>query len=133
MPYLIAFLAGALVFAVLDAVFITQIALPAYEATVPHLMAEDVNWPAAILFYVGYVAGVIWLVVRPARLHGWGWGMVLGQAAVLGLVGYGTFALTSMAVLEGWSWELVLTDTLWGAVASVAIAVSGLLAARRFG
>lgn len=38
------------------------------------------------------------------------------EAMILGLCIYGIYELTNMAVLKQWKWEIVVIDSIWGAV-----------------
>ena len=38
------------------------------------------------------------------------------EAMILGLCIYGIYELTNMAILKRWSWEVVMIDSIWGAV-----------------
>lgn len=38
------------------------------------------------------------------------------EAMILGLCIYGIYELTNMAVLKRWTWEVVMIDSIWGAV-----------------
>jgi uncharacterized membrane protein len=37
------------------------------------------------------------------------------DASILGLVVYGVYETTNMAILKKWKWQTVIMDTLWGA------------------
>jgi uncharacterized membrane protein len=86
-----------------------------YRPGIGHLMSERPNAWAALSFYVLYAAGVSYLVVQPAlaaRLPG----EAFLRGGVLGLVAYGTYDLTSLAVLRGWPLGVTVIDMLWGMV-----------------
>ena len=38
------------------------------------------------------------------------------EAMILGLCIYGIYELTNMAILKRWTWEVVMIDSIWGAV-----------------
>lgn len=38
------------------------------------------------------------------------------DAMILGLCIYGIYELTNMAVIKRWTWEVVMIDSIWGAV-----------------
>jgi uncharacterized membrane protein len=72
------------------------------------------RWGAAILVYLLIPLGVM-LFVRPhlgekaTMWHALGWG------AVFGLVVYGVYDLTCLAVMEKYTLKLTLVDMAWGA------------------
>jgi uncharacterized membrane protein len=133
MTHLAAF-AGALVaMVVIDSIALTRLLRPMFEREVPHLLAEKPNLVAAAVFYAIYAAGVTWLVIRPGLAEEWGWPRLLANAAVLGVVAYGTFELTSMAVMRGWAWSMVVIDMAWGTLLTALVAAAGFAAARAAG
>ena len=66
MPTLILFAAAAIVLAVLDAIVLTTFMAPLFRAQIGHLMLESPRAIPALIFYAGYVAGLTYLVTRPA-------------------------------------------------------------------
>jgi uncharacterized membrane protein len=128
MRYLIGYGATAVAFVVLDACWLTFMGPKFYKPVLGDMMTGQVRILPAILFYVMYVAGIQFLAVRTATS--------LGQAAlagaVLGVVAYATYDLTSHAILRNWSWTITLTDVAWGMVASAAGAAAGFWAISRF-
>lgn len=117
-------------FLAIDMVWLGLIAQGFYEDQLGDLMRETVNWPVAIAFYLLYVAGALILVVRPALAAGRG-GQALLMGALLGVVAYGTYDLTNLAVLEGFPGTVAVVDTIWGGVLTAATSGIGYLIARR--
>jgi len=71
------------------------------------------RWGAALLVYLLIPAGLV-LFARPAPGDG-----VLAAAArgaVFGLVLYGVYDLTNLAVLEKWTLRMTLADIAWGSI-----------------
>jgi uncharacterized membrane protein len=66
------------------------------------------------------------LAIRSAG--GWREAALLGAA--LGLVAYGTYALTDQAILKVWATKLTVLDMAWGAFATAAAATAGYWASR---
>lgn len=99
----------------LDSLWLTKISPKLYKEQIGHLMADKPNLPAAGLFYIIYILGLVVFVVQPAVDKG----SVLYAAtrgALFGLVAYATFDLTSLAVLKNWPLKITLIDLTWGAV-----------------
>ena len=117
-------------FLVVDFVWLILMSPRFYEPRIGHLMAAEVTWLPAIVFYLLFVAGLVVLVVAPGlaanRL-----GSTLARAALLGVVAYGTYDLTNLATLEGWPLSLTVVDMVWGAALSVIVASVGLAVGRR--
>jgi uncharacterized membrane protein len=102
-----------------------------YEPRIGHLMADQVTWLAAIVFYLLFVVGVVVLVVAPGLSAG-APGSTLARAALLGVIAYATYDLTNLATLRDWPLSVTVVDIVWGAVLSVIVAFVGLTAGRRF-
>lgn len=102
-------------FLVIDLVWLGLLARSFYKDHLGHLMRAHVNWPAAMAFYLVFVAGIIVFVVWPAiERESLGYALLLG--AFFGLVTYAAYDLTSLAVMEGFPLKIALVDLLWGAV-----------------
>jgi len=126
--YLTAYGATALVFLVLDAIWLTIMVDRLYRPGIGHLMLERPNLAAAVPFYFLYVIGVVVFAVLPG-LRAQDWTTSLWMGALLGLVAYGTYDLTNLATLRGWSVSVSLADMAWGSVLTAAAATGGMLAA----
>jgi uncharacterized membrane protein len=109
----ILYLVTAVVFFAMDFAGIRYLVRPVFERHVGHLLAEPMRLASAGIFYLFYVAGVLWFVSLPALREGAPL-QALTNGAVLGLLAYGTYELTNYATLEAWSFEQVLVDGLWG-------------------
>ncbi len=95
-----------------------------------HLMRADVNWAAAIVFYLIFVTGIIVLAVWPAvERQSLGHAVALG--ALLGLVTYAAYDLTNLATLEGFPFKVVLVDMTWGTVLCASVSSVTYLASTR--
>jgi uncharacterized membrane protein len=81
---------------------------------------------AAGAFYVLYVTGLMVMVIWPA-VQGGSVGQAILYGAVLGLVAYGTYDLTNLAVMKGFTTRIAMIDLAWGTVLTGA--VSGLVTA----
>jgi uncharacterized membrane protein len=62
----------------------------------------------AVLCYLLLVIGLYYFIIREHR--------PVFDAFLLGLVIYGVYETTSYALLKKWKWNIVLMDTLWGAI-----------------
>lgn len=114
----------------LDAVMLTFVMAPLFTAHIGPIMADPMRLGPAALFYLGYVAGLLWLVSLPALRDG---RAVVAPAAVVGAMAYGTYELTSYAILRDWHLSMVLADMAWGTVVTAVAAWAGVAAARRWG
>lgn len=126
-----AYLVAAVVMLALDTVWLLAVASPLYRAELGDRIAEQPDLLAGGLFYVGYVAALLWFAVRPGLAAG-SVRVAATHGALLGLAAYGTWALTNRAVLAGWPWALVPLDVAWGAVLSAITSGVTVLVARRW-
>lgn len=127
-PLLFAYGATALVFLVLDAVWLSTMAARLYRPAIGHLMADGFALAPAAIFYVVYVLGIVVFAVAPALQTG-RWTSALGLGALLGLVAYATYDLTNQATLRAWPWHLTLADLCWGTFVTAVAAAAGQRAA----
>jgi uncharacterized membrane protein len=129
MSYLAAYVASMIIFLGLDAVWLSVMGPRLYRPVLGDMLAQTLNAPAAIAFYVIYGLGIMVLAVAPALREG-----VAGRAAlngaVLGFVAYATYDLTNQATLRVWSTRLTLADIAWGAALTALAAYAGFQAAR---
>lgn len=131
MTYVVAYIATAVIFLGLDAIWLSRIALGMYRRELGSLLLEKPNLLIAGAFYLLYVAGIVILAIAPALGDG-GWIRALLMGAVLGLVAYGTYDITNLSTLKGWSTLLALIDIAWGTALSAVSAAIGLWVVRLF-
>jgi uncharacterized membrane protein len=118
------------IFFAIDLVWLGAIAKNFYRQHIGHLLAADVNWPAAVLFYLVYIAGIVYFAVRPAIETG-GATRALAHGAVLGFIAYATYDLTNQATMRDWPVLVTVVDLLWGTVLTAAVAYLSVQASSR--
>lgn len=128
--YLIAYAAAASVFLVADALWLGAIAKDLYRAQIGHLLAPTFRLGPAALFYLMYLAGVIYFAVTPALASG-RWQDAVLPGALLGFLAYGTYDFTSWAVMRDWPAGITFIDLAWGTALTAAAATAGAAAAIR--
>src|SRR5438067_9872647 len=89
------YLAAALVMGVLDFLWLRTMVDPLYRPALGAVLAEKPNMPAAIAFYLIYLAGVVIFAIRPALAAG-DWRTALARGALFGLFAYATYDLTNL-------------------------------------
>ena len=132
MTLVVLYLVTVVVFLAVDAVMLSAVMNPLFRAHVGELMAESPRLEIAALFYLVYAGGILWFCSWPALASG-GWSAAALNGAVLGLMAYGTYEFTNMAVMKGWSWNMVAADVVWGAVLTGGSAAAGVLAVQALG
>ena len=90
MIYVKAYIGVLIAFIVLDAIWLGLIAKSLYASQLGDLMRDNPNMLAAALFYIFYVAGVVFFAVQPS-LTSASWWTALLNGAVLGALAYGTY------------------------------------------
>ena len=131
MTYVVAYIATAIFFLGLDALWLSRVALGLYRRELGGLLLERPNLPVAAAFYLLYVGGIVVLAIAPALGDG-GWPRVLLMGAVLGLVAYGTYDITNLSTLKGWSVKLAIIDIAWGTALTAVSATIGYLVVTAF-
>jgi uncharacterized membrane protein len=118
------------VFLVIDMIWLGVVARSFYQNQMGHLMRAQVNWVAAIAFYLLFVAGVVALAVWPAvERQSFAHALILG--ALLGCVTYAAYDLTNLATLEGFPLKVALVDLAWGTVLCATVSAVTYLASLR--
>ena len=124
MSHAIAYGVTAIVFLGLDYVWLAWVAKDFYARSLGPLMREAPDFMAAGVFYLFYVAGIVFFAAMPAE----SWKGALARGALLGLLAYGTYDMTNLATLKGWPWRMAAVDMAWGATLTALAALGGYLA-----
>lgn len=124
-----AYVVTAGVFLAADAVMLRLVMKPLFDKHLGDAILASPRLGAAVVFYLFYVAGAVWLVSLPA-LRADAPMQALINGAILGALAYGTYEFTSYAVMRDWSLEQVVVDGLWGTFITGVSVWLGVLAAR---
>jgi uncharacterized membrane protein len=116
----------------LDMVWLGVAAKNFYTKQMGFLMTPKVNWAAAILFYLLFLAGLVVFVIAPAVEKG-SWVRALMFGALFGLVTYATYDLTNLATLKDWPLVLTVVDLTWGMALAGSVSVGTYLIASKIG
>lgn len=106
-------------FTVIDGIWLGFIAPHFYRANIGHLMRDQPDLVAAMLFYMIFLIGLNFFVITPQREASLGTATLHG--ALFGFVTYATFDLTSAAVFKGFPYLVVFIDMIWGATLCASI------------
>ena len=118
--YLKVYFVALSVFLVVDLTWIGFIARTFYQDQLGFILASSPNWTAAIIFYMIFIAGLLFFSIIPA-LKDTALKTGLIRAALFGLVTYGTYDLTNLALIKGWPVSVTVVDMIWGMVLSVTV------------
>lgn len=122
--WLASYLLTSLVFFAIDMVWLGVLAKNLYRKYLFGLMADQVNWTAAIVFYLLFIVGIFVFVILPAvEKNSLITALLLG--AFFGIVTYATYDLTNLATLKNWPLPIVFIDIAWGAVLTSLVSMAG--------
>jgi len=111
---------SVVVFAVIDFIWLGFVAKNFYQERLGHLLG-DVNWVAAVIFYLLFLVGLTIFATYPAVVRGTIY-TALTFGALFGFFTYVTYDLTNLATLRDWPIAVVLVDIAWGTFISAAVA-----------
>jgi len=124
------FLIALPVFFIIDMVWLVLVAKKFYQEQIGFLMKPDINWLAAIIFYLLFIAGLVIFVISPAvEKHSWVHALIFG--ALFGLITYATYDLTNLATLKDWPLLVTVVDLIWGSVLASSISLITYLIANK--
>lgn len=129
MQLAVLYISTAVLFLAVDAVMLRSVMAPLFERHIGHIMLDDIRFGAAAVFYLFYVAGLVYLVSWSALNANAPLAALIG-GAILGAVAYGTYEFTSYAILRDWSLQMVAADTVWGAALTGGAAWGGVTITR---
>jgi len=119
--WIILWIAAAVLFLIIDMVWLLWLGRSFYVSEIGDLLRQPPNLGAAGAFYVLYVTGLMIMVIWPAvQAQSVPQAVLFG--ALLGLVAYGTYDLTNLAVMKGFTTKIAIIDMLWGTVLTSAVA-----------
>jgi uncharacterized membrane protein len=130
--YGVAWVATAVVFLGLDAVWLSISASRLYRPLLGGLLRDGFLLAPAVLFYLIYTVGIVVFAISPEFASG-PWSTAGLRGAFLGLFGYAVYDLTNQATLRDWPLAITVADLLWGTLLTAIAAIAGLMAARAFG
>jgi uncharacterized membrane protein len=120
------------VFFVIDMIWLGLVAKDFYRLQIGSLMKSNVNWTAAIIFYLIFITGLVVFVISPAvEKNSWIQALLFG--ALFGFVCYATYDLTNLAVTKDWPLLVTIVDLIWGAVLAASVSIITYFIANKIG
>jgi len=116
------FLIALPVFFIIDIIWLVLVARKFYQTQIGFLMKPEINWTAAIIFYLLFIAGLVLFVIAPA-VEKQSWVHALIYGALFGLITYATYDLTNLATLKDWPVLVTIVDLIWGTVLAASISL----------
>lgn len=114
------FLLVAIIFVVIDSVWISVVANKFYKQQIGGLLKPKPDFVAAGIFYALYVSGIVFFALDPA-LQDESLTTAIGRGALLGLLMYATYDLTNQSVLKNWPYKMTVVDMAWGTFVTAAV------------
>ena len=126
----VATLIASLIFLIIDVIWLSFATKSFYRPLIGNLLTDKPVMWAAALFYILYVFGMALVVIQPC-LDSASLFKTVYTGFIFGLVAYGTYNLTNMAVLKGWSPTVTFVDMFWGGSLTAISATTGLYIAKK--
>ncbi len=127
--YIKLYFATLVVFFAVDMIWLGLVARDFYKKHLGFIMSPEINWYAALIFYLIFIAGVLVFVVIPG-IRTDGLTLMLIKAAFFGLITYATYDLTNMATLKNWPAIVTIVDMIWGMVLTTLVSLGGYAAGK---
>ena len=127
---IVATLISSLIFLIIDVIWLSFATKSFYRPLIGQLLTEKPVMWAAALFYILYVFGMAIVVIQPC-INTESLFKTVYTGFVFGLVAYGTYNLTNMAVVKGWSPTVTFVDMFWGGSLTAVSASTGLYLAKK--
>jgi uncharacterized membrane protein len=121
---LISYALTFVVFFIVDMAWLGLIAKDLYKKYLGDFLSEQVNWTAAVIFYLLFIVGVFIFAIMPAvEKNSVVSAITLG--ALFGFFTYATYDLTNLATLKNWPITIVFIDIIWGSVLTGIVSTAG--------
>jgi uncharacterized membrane protein len=102
-------LISAIIFVLIDSIYLNLIK-KYFDKQITRVQGTPIklNYLAILLCYIFLIFGINYFIIKPNRS--------VQDAFLLGIIIYGVYETTNMALFAKWSWLTVLIDTLWGGI-----------------
>lgn len=117
MSVIVAYISILVVFGIIDAIWITQVAVGMYRTMLGDAMLDTVRILPAVIFYFAFPIGIVVFAVMPG-LREDSVVSTIGLAMLYGALCYATYDLTNYATLKAWTPLVTVIDIVYGAVVS---------------
>lgn len=131
LQWILLWVVAAVLFLVIDMVWLLWLGRSIYVSEIGEILRQPPNFSAAAAFYVLYVSGLMVMVIWPA-VQAQSVSQALIRGAILGLIAYGTYDLTNLAVMKGFTTRIAIIDMIWGTVLTASVSALTVGVASRF-
>ncbi|MDO5770034.1 MAG: DUF2177 family protein [Psychrobacter sp.] len=133
MGYVWTYLTAIVLFLGIDSVWLKTMTGTFYAPRIGHLLADKPNMAAAGVFYLFYLFALCVIILYPQIKAGASLGHIFMLGALIGLMAYGTYDFTCLALFKDYDTTAALVDFVWGGVLTGTISVATAWLATRFG
>ena len=120
----LSYLMTAVVFFAIDLIWLGLIAKGMYDRLLGNLLAENVNWTAAMIFYFIFIIGIFIFAILPGvEKESMSHSLIYG--VLFGFFTYATYDLTNLATLKDWPTKIIFIDIIWGMILTGTVATAG--------
>ena len=113
MNFLKQYIIAALLFLILDSIWLGILAREMYQVKLGPVVNLEFDFGVAAFFYLFYIAGMVFFAIKPALEEGSSRRALINGMALGGLC-YATYDLTNMATIANWPLYVVIADILSG-------------------
>ena len=132
MKYLAAYGIALAIFLVLDAIWLGLLARGFYMSRIGDLILDQPLWTVAGLFYLTYVAGLVYFGISTG-MNGGGALTAAMNGALFGFFAYVTYDLTNLSTMKGFDPVVALVDIAWGTLLGGIVSYLTVVALSAFG
>ena len=111
------------VFFAIDMLWLGLVAKNFYRNQIGFLMKSELNWIAALIFYLLFIVGLVLFVIAPA-IEKKSWMHALLFGALFGLITYATYDLSNLATIKDWPLLVTIVDLIWGATLAASVSIA---------
>jgi uncharacterized membrane protein len=119
-------------FFITDFIWLALVARKFYVSQLGLLMKTNINWAAAIIFYLIFIVGLVIFAIAPAVEKKSLYTAIL-MGGLFGFFTYATYDLTNLATLKNWPIGVTIVDMAWGVILAGTVSTVTYLIATKLG
>lgn len=124
MKLVLSYLLTTVVFFIIDIAWIGGFAKKFYWGNMGSLLKDDINWAAALIFYLLYIVGIFAFAIIPA-VDNDSLKTAIIYGGLFGFFCYATYDLTNLATMKGFPMKVAIVDMIWGVILTSSVATAG--------
>ena len=104
------FIKIAIIILIIDSIYLYTIGRALFVPTINRIQGNMINFDyrAALLCYLLLAYGLYHFIIKEKGKP--------REAFKLGLIIYGVYETTNMALFNEWKWDMVIVDSIWGGI-----------------